>query len=131
MIRATLVWGAQPDVDLHVFEPGGTHVYYAAQRGVYGELDVDDVTSFGPENYVVPCDAAVPGTWRIGVNYYRGDGPETATVSLFLGNDQAVSPRSIVLPAERGSGGNASPSILFEVTLDRDADTGLYTYTVN
>jgi hypothetical protein len=36
VITVTLNWGSQPDVDLHVFEPDGTHVYYASRSGLSG-----------------------------------------------------------------------------------------------
>jgi hypothetical protein len=42
------------DVDLHVSEPNGTHVYFNNMVGDYGELDVDDRTGFGPEHYTAP-----------------------------------------------------------------------------
>ena len=38
-IRVTLEWGAEPDVDLHVFEPNGAHVYYASRVGPSGFLE--------------------------------------------------------------------------------------------
>jgi uncharacterized protein YfaP (DUF2135 family) len=49
-----LTWGASPlDLDSHLKMPGGTHVYYVDQGLLTAEpfasLDVDDVTSFGPE----------------------------------------------------------------------------------
>ena len=49
-----LTWGASPsDIDSHLREPGGAHVYYASKGSLsaepYASLDVDDVTGFGPE----------------------------------------------------------------------------------
>lgn len=49
-----LTWGSNPrDIDSHLRVPGGAHVYYAARGSLSAEpfanLDVDDVTSFGPE----------------------------------------------------------------------------------
>lgn len=128
-IRATLTWGAQPDIDLHAYEPDGSHVYYASRQGTYGFLDVDDITSYGPENYFVACEDLVEGQFRIGVNYYQGSGPETATVSLFLGSGQPVSPRSVVLPMERGFAGDNSPQILFTIDITKDTD-GNFVYMV-
>lgn len=128
-IRATLTWGAEPDMDLHVFEPRGSHVFYSNRVGTSGTLDVDDVSSFGPENYFVPCDNAELGTYAIGVNYFRGTSPETARISLFLGNGQTVSPRSITLAQGIGSSGNQTPSILFRVTIN-EPEPGRFTYDV-
>ena len=121
-IRATLTWDAQPDVDLHAFEPSGSHVYYASRRGSSGFLDVDDVTSFGPENYFVACESIELGTYRIGVNYFRGSAPSTATVSLFLGDGRIPSPKTLTLPIARGTGGNNSPQILFTIQVTENVD---------
>ena len=128
-IRATLTWDAQPDVDLHAFEPNGSHVYYKNLRGRSGTLDVDDRSSYGPENYVVPCNKVELGAYRIGVNYYRGSGPRapgsgpsTATVALFLGDGTIPSPKTVVLPAPRGEAGDGSPQILFTVQVTENVD---------
>jgi hypothetical protein len=49
-----LTWGSGPtDLDSHMFGAGGSHVYYMSKGSLvaapYTALDVDDVTSFGPE----------------------------------------------------------------------------------
>ena len=126
-IRATLTWDAQPDVDLHAFEPNGSHVYYRNRRGSSGFLDVDDVTSFGPENYFVACNKIELGTYRIGVNYYAGSAPSTATVSLFLGDGRIPSPKTLTLPIARGVGGDNSPQILFTIRVTQENGTVRYT----
>ena len=126
-IRATLVWDSQPDVDLHAFEPNGAHVYYASRRGQSGFLDVDDVSSFGPENYFVACNKIELGTYRIGVNYFRGSAPSTATVSLFLGDGRIPSPKTVTLPTARLSSGDDSPQILFTIGVSEENGTVRYT----
>jgi hypothetical protein len=83
IITVTLTWGSNPDVDLHVIEPeGGAHVCYWNEVGTHGTLDVDDTSSYGPENYIVPCDQIVSGKFRVYVDYYSGFYPETATVVI-------------------------------------------------
>jgi len=59
-IRIVLTWGATPpDLDSHLTGPdgeGGTfHVYYANKNptGAEANLDVDDVTSYGPETVTI------------------------------------------------------------------------------
>jgi len=55
--RAILSWGKKPrDMDTHLYWANnpGCHVYYARRRvncgdGIIGILDVDDVSSYGPE----------------------------------------------------------------------------------
>lgn len=107
VVTVTLNWGAEPDVDLHVFEPDGTHVFYADRQGHVGYLDVDDTSSFGPEHYFASCDALLPGSYRIGVNYYSGSGPETATVRVAAG--PVIRVYNVPLQESLGSAGNASP----------------------
>ena len=40
-------------MDLHTFEPDGTHLSYQNLNGITGTLDVDDTSSYGSENYLV------------------------------------------------------------------------------
>lgn len=120
----TLTWGAQPDVDLHVTEPNGIHVYYAAKTGLAGSLDLDDVTSFGPEHYFSNCSKIIAGEYNVGVNYFRGSAPEVATVFIQAGT--ASFSRQISLPAARGSSGNNSPVPVARVIIQRDPTTGVF-----
>ncbi len=49
----TLIWDNDADLDLHVIEPGGKEIYWEDPKGnpgLGGELDVDNVKGFGPEN---------------------------------------------------------------------------------
>lgn len=129
LLTVTMTWGPEPDVDLHVFEPSGSHVFYGRLSGVQGTLDHDDVTSFGPENYVVACSQSDPfsveGTYRIGANYYEGSSPEVATISITACG--IVRFFSVVLPAERGSSGDGSPVpvAIVTVTIPVSPTTGL------
>lgn len=73
-VAIVLNWGATPtDLDSHLVGPnnagGRFHCYYASRTPVsYVALDVDDVTSFGPETISIGqvAGAFVPGTY----NYY-------------------------------------------------------------
>lgn len=77
----TLIWDTGADIDLHVVEPGGSHIYWAERRGDNGgELDVDDTDGLGPENiYWLDPDApegqkvkgqGPPGVYHWYVLYY-------------------------------------------------------------
>ncbi|MBA6389911.1 DUF2135 domain-containing protein [Colwellia sp. BRX10-3] len=121
-IRASLSWGDQPDVDLHAYEPNGEHVYYSNKTGDDGILDVDDVNGEGPENYTVSCESVNVGTYKIGVNYYSGSAPETAKVTIFLGDGRTITPRELTLEQSEGSSGNDNPEIMFEVTVADDGN---------
>jgi hypothetical protein len=107
IITVTLTWGEQPDVDLHAFEPDGTHVFYQALQGMSGALDLDDVSSFGPEHYTVSCNTLVAGTYEIGVNYFSGSGPETATVNVEAGSQSRTF--TVGLTTAVASSGNNTP----------------------
>ncbi len=113
IITATLTWGEQPDVDLHTFEPNGTHVYYSNRYGVSGYLDLDDISSYGPEHYYVSCDSLEIGTYSIGVNYFNGSAPETALVQISAGS--SVRSFRVDLQSAAGFTGNDSPVLIADV----------------
>jgi len=122
IITATLTWGSEPDLDLHVFEPNGTHVYYQNLSGISGFLDLDDVTSFGPEHYFVSCDTVETGTYRFGVNYYSGSSSETGTLTLQTGDQ--IRSRQQTFTQAIGSSGDANPLIMFELEVTGSQEEG-------
>jgi hypothetical protein len=127
-ISVTLTWGNQPDVDLHVYEPDGNHVYYANPMGTSGYLDYDDVTSRGPEHYfVVNCESLATGTYRVGVSYYRGDSPEMAYVQIQAGDVNRY--YWTYLPQAEGRDGDTNPEGVAEIEVAGDDVKG-YTFTV-
>jgi hypothetical protein len=83
-MQATLTWNSAADVDLHVIEPSGTHVYYVSRNGLTARLDVDDIDGFGPENIFVTTGTAVPGIYQVYIVHYTGNTPTTATVAITL-----------------------------------------------
>ena len=122
IITATLTWGSEPDLDLHVFEPNGTHVYYQNRSGISGFLDLDDVTGFGPEHYFVSCDTVEAGTYRFGVNYYSGSSSETGTLTLQTG--EQIRSRQHIFTQEVGSTGDENPLIMFELEVTGSQEEG-------
>ncbi len=85
-ISATLTWNLdQADLDLYVTQPDGETSYYSNKTTMIGgELDVDNTSGRGPENYYLSAaegDMVPPGTYAIRVHYYADhrDGPETHT----------------------------------------------------
>lgn len=128
-ITVTLTWGSEPDVDLHVTEPNGTHVYYSNLQGISGFLDLDDVDGFGPEHYYVACEDLETGSYSIGVNYYSGNGLETAQVQVTTG-DGNTRTFSQSLTTAVGSSGDNTPISISTITVNKD-ENGKYIYEVN
>jgi len=115
IITVTLTWGDEPDVDLHVFEPNGTHVFYGNKQGPSGFLDVDDVSGRGPEHYFVACDTLEAGTYSVGLNYYSGSNPERAEVQIKAG--LFIRTYEVFLNNAVGSSGNNSPILVTNISV--------------
>jgi uncharacterized protein YfaP (DUF2135 family) len=103
-LTVTMSWGEDnSDVDLHVLEPYGRHIYYSNRgydtNGPY--LDFDNTYGYGPEHYYATDDNVmydssgaqqstdIFGTYQIGVHYYADhddndeeDQPITWTVTI-------------------------------------------------
>lgn len=123
---ATLIWDGSGDVDLHTFEPGGSHVYYRSKVGQAGFLDVDNVNGFGPEHYYASCDPTKlqTGVYTISVaNYEQADG-RTATVQIANWNDGVLGTKSETM----GAATRDEPAYeYFKVDVSQDSDSGIYT----
>jgi len=125
VITITLTWGTNEDVDLHIYEPDGTHVYYADRQN-FGIIDTDDVNGEGPENYYISCDNLVAGTYTFGVTYYYGTTAETATVNIKAGLSTRVTTQ--YLPTAVGS--SAMQYTLGTIVV-ADNDDGSSSFTIN
>ena len=69
LFRVTLTWNAQTDPDLHTWMPNlSEHSSYWNEEISAGELDVDNTTGFGPENFTARQIAE--GRWRVAINSY-------------------------------------------------------------
>lgn len=81
-VAVVLSWGATPrDLDLHMSGPDGSggrfHIAFFSLSPVpHGSLDLDDVTSFGPETVTVsPTDgeAYVAGSYHVWIHNFTGE----------------------------------------------------------
>lgn len=84
--RVTLTWNTPTsDMDTHVWAPSGQHCLFYNRQIDAGELDLDDVDGFGPENFTLRTLEA--GRFRVGINNYslHEDGPTDCVVRVVTG----------------------------------------------
>jgi hypothetical protein len=100
--KIKLNWGLMPtDLDSHLWGPSSTngeqfHIYFGNEQVIVNDvvmfLDVDDVTSYGPEVISIP-EFALPGTYSYKVHNYSGT-PEidsdTTKVELLIDDRRYV-----------------------------------------
>ena len=125
-ITVSLGWGDEPDLDLHVIEPDGTHVYYGNPLGTSGALDRDDTDGHGPEHYTVPCEDLMEGTYTVAVNYYYGSGPEVARTTVAAGYE--VGSYTTTLTSAAGGSGDMSPTAIADIMVFQDPDTKRWSF---
>jgi len=71
------------DVDLHVEDPSGHHLWFREPRcPCRGVLDRDDRVGGGPENIFWPTGQAPGGAYRYFAAYYEGFGPKRVTIEV-------------------------------------------------
>jgi hypothetical protein len=94
--RTTLFWDTNgTDVDLWVTGPDGEKCYFANQTTASGlELDIDDVTGYGPENITGESNLP-PGEYLVQIHYYSDHGTGLAShctvmITLHEGTDDEV-----------------------------------------
>lgn len=99
-VAVVLSWGMTPlDLDLHVSGPDGSggrfHIAYFALSPVpHGSLDLDDVTSFGPETVTVSPtngETYVVGSYHVWIHNFSGEAGfdgSGGVVTLFAGGAQ-------------------------------------------
>lgn len=103
-LKITLLWDYQADMDLHVIEPDGTHIYFNHARSISGGyLDVDN-THGGPgagEN--IYWDNPPSGIYQVYVHYYSASGPvpsECKVVVQQRGREPVVYPVQFTAPRQ-------------------------------
>jgi hypothetical protein len=83
-LSVTLTWNSAADMDLHVVEPNGTHVYYGSRQGTRARLDRDDTDGFGPENYFVDPGFGLQGNYRIYIVHFGRSVPTRSRIQVTL-----------------------------------------------
>ena len=115
-----LTWGRTPfDVDSHLYAPDGSHVYFGTKGSLtaapFAALDVDDLTSYGPE--VVTVRRLMVGTYRYAVDNYSestNPGLTGSPTRVELNNGGTVS----VFAPPVGEGANTWYWTVFSFTVD-------------
>jgi hypothetical protein len=134
--RTILTWGENPrDIDSHLTGPAASgssrwHVYFGAKSaGDMCALDVDDISSYGPETVTCPptgssAGALRPGVYRYSVHHYAGSGTlgtSNANVRLELSNGQAYTFTPPVAPYT----GSNNVWTVYELTVLADGSVGV------
>lgn len=113
--RIVLTWGENPrDIDSHFWTPfieGQTyHIYYVTRGNYddldsppYADLDVDDVTSYGPETITIK--RLYPGTYTYAVYHYAGSATITTSGAVVRVYDDIGLVREFSVPTT-SSGSN-------------------------
>lgn len=101
-LKITLLWDFYGDIDLHVYEPSGNHIYYGKDKNprTGGFLDVDN-TSGGPNSGENIYWSNPPsGRYKVNINYYGTlVGAGTCTVVVQIKDQQ---PHSYKVNMNRG-----------------------------
>jgi hypothetical protein len=127
VIAVSLSWGSEPDVDLHVYEPNGMQVFWNNLQGYSGTLDRDDRTGYGPEHYSVPsCETLENGIYHVALDYFKGDGPELATLQIEAG--LLVRTYEIAMPSEY-YGSTNYPELIASI-LVKNGENGGYDFEI-
>ena len=129
-LTVRLTWGENPrDLDTHVVGPNDYHVWYNHQGSLtsneFAQLDVDDVSSYGPEVFTA-LKFPEPGTYHYAIYHYAGSSTISASparVELTLDGDRTV----FTPPA--GQGASDTWWNVFDIVVD--ASGGISITTVN
>ncbi|MBN1863651.1 MAG: hypothetical protein JW808_01985 [Victivallales bacterium] len=71
------------DIDLHVLDPAGHHIWFQRKGcDCGGQLDRDDTSRGGPENIFWPENRAPEGEYLYWVHYYQGSGTKFVTIEI-------------------------------------------------
>ena len=123
--KIKLTWGTNPgDLDSHLTGPQTDtstrfHIYFfndgSLTTSPFAQLDVDDVTSFGPE--IITINRFTPGVYRYSVHHYSGTSTilaSPARVELTLNGVTRI----FTPPATSTTLGTDSVWVVLELTVD-------------
>ena len=98
-LRISLAWFNGDDLDIHVYEPNGNHIYFGNKSG---KQDID-MNAGGQQNAVDPVEnvsfaAPLDGVYRIGVHQYNRRSSSNPGFVLELESNGAVQQFSYAKP---------------------------------
>jgi len=114
--QASVAWTGATDVDLHVYDPNGEHVYYGNRTATTGgRLDIDSnaactIDNTNVENIFWPLNVAPAGQYRVELHYYADCGvarSDWVVTVLLKGQAPAIMTGSFV-----GLAGAANPAVI-------------------
>lgn len=112
-VQISISWDNSNDVDLHVIDPDGFEIYYAARTSTSGgELDLDSNVGCNPgpqnENIYWATGGAPAGDYQVLLHLYTSCTTSGTNVRVnVLKNENIISPFDVVLyPEETGDGTN-------------------------
>jgi len=75
-LKITLLWDYKADMDLHVLEPSGFHIYHAKKNSPSGgHLDIDNISGGTNSAENIYWQNPPSGSYRVFVRYYSPAGP--------------------------------------------------------
>ena len=64
--RVVLSWGSTPaDLDSHLYQSGGYHIWYSHRSATNANLDLDDTNGYGPETTTFKIDTVSTYTYYV------------------------------------------------------------------
>lgn len=85
-VKVTLTWDFVSDLDLHVEDPDGYHIYWGKPTSPNGGwLDTDNMVAYGPEN-ITWTDSDQQGFYRVFIHHYKGSNSGNYTVRVQIGD---------------------------------------------
>ena len=96
-VQVTLIWDNVNDLDVHVYCPNGSRIYYASMHGCGGALDIDANAGGGrtrsPVENVTWPGGAPPGQYRVEIDHYANHGgpePTPYRVRIRVGEEERI-----------------------------------------
>lgn len=130
MLQISLSFNNEKDVDLHVVEPQGDHIYFSNRRSTNGGyLDIDSnagcsIDGINNENVFYSEDARIEiGEYKVYPLMYRNCDPTIATdytISIFFNGRLLYTPTHGTFPVGYGDEGSSvtdkEPALTFTIT---------------